>query len=68
MTRTDSFSPLAERVFKSRYSKDGVETWSQTAERVSMNVLGAAHYLPHSPVVKQTADIISSREFLPGGR
>jgi ribonucleoside-diphosphate reductase alpha chain len=42
--------------------------WGQTAIRVATHVLGALGYAPDSDAVRETAEVIANREFLPGGR
>jgi ribonucleoside-diphosphate reductase alpha chain len=66
----EKWSFFAESVFKDRYAmtkKDGTkETWSECANRVSRKVLKSVD-APNS-LIKDVAEIISSRKFIPGGR
>lgn len=64
----DTLSTFAETIFRARYSWDGKEEWSDTADRVAINVLGALGYSPHSTEVQEIAQLIEQRKFLPGGR
>ncbi len=59
---------LAEDVFKSKYSMEGKEEWSDTARRVAINVMQALGYAADSPETKETEYAISTRKFMPGGR
>ena len=55
---------LAETIFKQKYSKDGKETWRDTAYRVVNAVVG-----PRFPeLVEEMTQAIVDRKFMPGGR
>lgn len=60
--------PLAQSIFTTKYSMDGVETWEQTADRVASTVLGAVGYSHDDPITQRMIQLISERKFLPGGR
>lgn len=61
---TDDFGPLAEAVYRQKYSLDGEEDWSDTAKRVVDHVMRP--YLPEMADAMET--VIRDRKFLPGGR
>ena len=61
---TDVMGPLAETIFKQKYSLDGKETWEQTARRVVEAVV--APFMPE--YVEPLVAAIRDRKFLPGGR
>lgn len=66
-------SYFAQSQYESKYAwkdEDGnpVETWQETAERVTKNVLGALGYGPGSTEYEKVLHLIKTRRFLPGGR
>lgn len=62
----DGFTtPLARTIFKDKYSKDGLESWADTAHRVVEAV--CADLLP-SETKNRIEQLIRSRKFIPGGR
>lgn len=70
----DTMSAFARSIYLHKYAlRDNagnlLETeWGQTAKRVAVNVLGALGFGPDSDEVRETAEVIAQREFLPGGR
>lgn len=70
----DTMSAFARSIYLHKYAlRDNagnlLETeWGQTAIRVATHVLGALGYGPDSDEVRETAEVIAQREFLPGGR
>lgn len=65
---TNTFSAFAQTIYKQKYSLNGREEWPQTALRVAKHVLGAIGYADTSDEVKEVAQLITERKFLPGGR
>lgn len=66
MTQSTEFGPLAEAIFKQKYSMNGTETWAETAHRVAHTVMEAAPtYKNMAPQIEQ---LIRDRKFMPGGR
>ena len=57
------FGPLAEAIYKQKYSWDG-EEWPDTVKRVVDNVVRP--YLPH--LADDIEQVILERKFIPGGR
>src|SRR3984957_12548181 len=65
-TEFDVFSnKFAYDIFKQKYSKDGVETWADTARRV---VEAVCSQLLDSKTKDKIYNIILERKFIPGGR
>lgn len=62
------FGPLAESVFREKYSWDGVEEWTATAHRVASNVMAAIGLGDDDPDVQAITQLIAERKFIPGGR
>lgn len=63
MTQT-IFSPLAETIYRDKYSMDGKEEWPDTSARVVNAVVG-----PVFPeLVDKITQMITDRKFIPGGR
>lgn len=60
----DEMTPLAEKIYREKYSMDGLEEWPDTAMRVASNVVGP--YFPDK--VREVARLITERKFMPGGR
>lgn len=60
--------PLAETVFRHKYSMNGTETWEQCAQRVAKHVMKSVGYKANDPLVKSIAKMIADRKFIPGGR
>ena len=58
-------SKFAHDIFLQKYSKDGVETWADTARRV---VEAVCHQLVDSKTKEKIYKIILERKFIPGGR
>lgn len=58
-------NPIAQDIFKQKYSWDGKETWAQTAHRVVTAVCGTL--LSHEEC-NQLIDLIRDRKFIPAGR
>lgn len=63
-----TLGPLAETVFRHKYSLGGTETWEQCAFRVAKHVMKAVGYKANDPMVKAIAKMIADRKFIPGGR
>lgn len=62
----DVFSnKFAHDIFLQKYSKDGVETWADTAKRVTESVCAQ---LVDSKTKEKIYNIILERKFIPGGR
>lgn len=62
----DVFSTkFAQDIFLQKYSKDGLETWSDTAKRVTQAVCSQ---LVDSETKEKIYKIILERKFIPGGR
>lgn len=66
-------SPFADSIYKAKYAwKDDegnpTEEWSDTAYRVTENVLGAIGYEPGDEPFEKVLKLIEERKFLPGGR
>src|ERR1700688_2615423 len=62
----DVFSnKFAHDIFIQKYSKDGVETWADTAKRVTESVCAQ---LVDSKTKEKIYNIILERKFIPGGR
>lgn len=62
----DVFSnKFAQDIFLQKYSKDGVETWADTAKRVTEAV---CHQLLDTKTKEKIYNIILERKFIPGGR
>lgn len=62
----DEMSPWARGIFLQKYSYDGKENWSDTAIRVSSNVMGAVGASWGN--VREISNLIAQRKFIPGGR
>lgn len=60
--------PLAEAVFKQKYSYEGKEAWEDTAKRVAVTVMAALGYEPDSYTTRTIRKLIAERKFMPGGR
>lgn len=58
-------SKFAQDIFLQKYSKDGVETWQDTARRV---VEAVCSQLLDSKTKEKIFNIILERKFIPGGR
>ncbi len=58
-------SRFAHDIFLQKYSKDGVETWADTARRV---VEAVCHQLLDTKTKEKIYKIILERKFIPGGR
>src|SRR5579859_5340751 len=56
---------FAHDIYLQKYSKDGVETWSDTARRVTEAVCSQ---LLDSKTKEKIYNIILERKFIPGGR
>lgn len=70
---TDEMSSFAYGVFASKYAYkdlDGnvIETWEDTAKRVTSNVLGALGYQSGDEEYDKILELIKKRKFMPGGR
>lgn len=66
-------SPFATSVYEQKYAwknEDGevVEGWTDTAWRVTANVLGSLGYLPTDEEFQKVFRLIAERKFMPGGR
>ena len=59
-----TLSPLAETIYKQKYSQDGKEEWGDTARRVVENVV--TPYFPD--LTEELTEAIAGGKFLPGGR
>lgn len=65
----DDWSEFAKNVYLQKYSKDGTETWADTARRVAYAVLSAAPSIAiPDPLFSEMTQLIRERKFLPGGR
>lgn len=65
-SKFDVFSnKFSQDVFIQKYSKDGVETWADTAKRVTEAV---CHQLLDTKTKEKIYNIILERKFIPGGR
>lgn len=60
--------PLAEAVYRQKYSFEGKEAWEDTAKRVATTVMGALGYEPGSYTTRTIRKMIEERKFMPGGR
>lgn len=61
---SEEFGPLAEAVYKQKYSLDGLENWPDTAKRMVDHVIR-----PHLPeLADEMQQVITDRKFIPGGR
>jgi ribonucleoside-diphosphate reductase alpha chain len=66
MSKFDVFStPFAQTIFMQKYSKDGKETWADTARRVTDAVCAN---LLDSETKQKIYKAIVERKFIPGGR
>ena len=67
---SESMSVFAKTIMEQKYShtkSDGTkESWEEIAQRVATNVLKSVN--AKKSLVKEVAQIISSRKFIPGGR
>lgn len=66
-------SPFAQTIYEQKYAwrndaGDVVETWEDTAGRVTRNVLGALGYGPSDEETRIIYELIRDRKFMPGGR
>lgn len=61
---TITMGPLADTIYRQKYSLNGEEEWVDTARRVVTSVMGP--YLPH--LVEPVIDAVVNRKFMPGGR
>lgn len=66
-------SPFAASVYEAKYAwkdEEGnpVEKWSDTAHRVTKNVLGALGYTEKDLEFQKVYRLIAERKFMPGGR
>lgn len=62
----EKFGPLAEVIFKQKYSMNGTETWAETAHRVAHTVMNVA--APYKKLAPNIETLIRDRKFMPGGR
>lgn len=61
---TTEMTPLAESIYRQKYSLNGREEWQDTARRVVEAVMG-----PRLPdLVEETVQAITDLKFIPGGR
>lgn len=72
-TVSEQMSEFAHSIYEQKYAmkdEDGnvLETWEDTAYRVTSNVLGALGYGPDSKEFQKINQLIVERKFLPGGR
>ena len=65
---TVEMSSFAESVYKSKYSFEGAEEWSDTARRVTENVLGALGYTEDDYEFNKVYELIRDRKVMPAGR
>src|SRR5277367_834214 len=66
MNRFDVFTTkFAQDMYLQKYSKDGVETWADTARRVTEAVCSQ---LVDGKSKEKICSIITERKFIPGGR
>lgn len=64
--KNDIFSSkFAQDIFLQKYSKDGIETWSDTCRRVVENVCSQ---LLDTKTKEKIYEMMVSRKFIPGGR
>lgn len=66
-----SMSGFASNIMNQKYAHDtttGKESWHDISVRVATNVMAAAGYDSHDPVVRRLITAISDRKFMPGGR
>jgi len=66
-------SAFARTIYEAKYSwkdenGDPIEDWSDTADRVTMHVLGALGYKTGDEELETIYKYIAERKFLPGGR
>jgi len=71
--REVDMSPFASSIYEQKYAwKDEngnpVESWEDTAERVTKHVLGALDYDHTTPEYQRVLNLITNRQFMPGGR
>lgn len=60
---------FAHNIFIARYSRNGLESWEETAQRVTGAVFGATPSHANLDEIRNTTcELISDRKFLPGGR
>ena len=69
----DSMSAFAETIYLQKYAwknekDEPIETWADTALRVTDNVMGVLGYTPGDREYEQVLRFITERKFLPGGR
>lgn len=66
----DHWGDFAHRVYRERYSFNGVEEWRDTAHRVSTAVFSAPEELGHKveQIKMLNERLIAARQFMPGGR
>jgi len=66
MSKFDVFgSKFSQDIYLQKYSKDGIETWSDTARRVVESVCSQ---LLDAKTKEKIYNLILSRKFIPGGR
>lgn len=71
--QTQQMSQFAQAIYEQKYAfKDDqgnvIETWEDTAFRVTNAVLGALDYSPDSHEFQVIEELIANRQFMPGGR
>jgi ribonucleoside-diphosphate reductase alpha chain len=68
---SQTMSKFASDIMNRKYAHDlgdRKETWEEIANRVAVNVMGAAGFHPSDSLVKEIAQAIAERKFIPGGR
>lgn len=69
MTQQDEFrTHLGKSIFYQKYALDGNDTWSALSDRVVEDVCGGDDPLLKKGDLKDTAEIIRLKKFIPGGR
>lgn len=63
-TTLPTLTPLAETIFRAKYSLDGEEEWEDTATRVVTSVVEP--YFPE--LVEEITRLVTEQKFMPGGR
>lgn len=72
-TIPDQMSDFAQAIYDQKYAfkdEDGnvIETWADTAHRVTTHVLGALGYTEADEEFQRIEELIRERKFMPGGR
>lgn len=64
--QNQEMSHFAHEIMSKRYLHPGETTWTQVADRVATNVLGAVN--APKELVSEVSNLIAQRKFMPGGR